>query len=35
MPSFGTVTLHLGNGARDYFGVDAGDGYTYFMGRFM
>lgn len=35
MPNYGTVTVNLGDGMRDYFGVDAGDGYTYFMGRYM
>lgn len=35
MPSYGTVNVDLGDGPRDYFGVDAGDGYTYFMGRYM
>ena len=33
--AFSTVSVNLGQGVKNFIGVDAGDGWTYFMERFM
>ena len=33
--AFATVKVDLGSGVREFVGVDGGDGWTYFMERFM
>ena len=33
--AFSTVKVDLGKGIKSFIGVDAGDGWTYFMERFM
>lgn len=33
--AFSTVTVDLGKGIQSFIGVDGGDGWTYFMERFM
>lgn len=33
--AFATVTVDLGDGTKEFIGIDGGDGWTYFMERFM
>lgn len=33
--AFSTVTVDLGQGSKEFIGIDAGDGWTYFMERYM
>ena len=33
--AFSTVSVDLGQGVKEFIGIDAGDGWTYFMERFM